>query len=75
MDIDHFPLLKAWEERMWARDAVKKGANVPDPYRMKELLADKEAMEKHAAKSREWVQKGMKEDSDANTQRTKDSKV
>ena len=37
---------------MWARPAVQRGANVPDPYKMKELLADKEAMEKHAAKVR-----------------------
>ena len=35
-----------------ARPAVKKGADVPEPYRMKELLQDKEAMEKHAAKVR-----------------------
>lgn len=37
---------------MWARPAVQKGANVPEPYKMKELLADKEAMEKHAEKVR-----------------------
>ena len=49
INIDDFPTLKKWEERMWARKAVQKGANVPDPYKMKELLADKEAMEKHAA--------------------------
>ena len=41
---------------MWDRPAVQKGANVPDPYKMKELLGDKEKMEKHAAQSREWVQ-------------------
>jgi hypothetical protein len=50
VDIDDFPNLKKWEDRMWARDALKKGANVPEPYGMKELLANKEEMEKHAAK-------------------------
>ena len=35
---------------MWARPALKKGADVPDKYRMKELLGDKEAMERHAAR-------------------------
>lgn len=55
---------------MWDRPALQKGANVPDPYRMKELLADKEAMEKHAAKSREWVQSGMKEDAEKNKARS-----
>ena len=52
------------EERMWDREAVKKGANIPDPYRMKELLADKEATEKHANAAREWIQQGMKEDAE-----------
>ncbi|GIZ39337.1 hypothetical protein CKM354_000272400 [Cercospora kikuchii] len=64
IDIDAFPTLKAWEERMWAREAVQKGANIPDPYKMKELLADKEQMEKKAAEARAWIQQGMKEDAD-----------
>lgn len=29
---------------------------------MKELLADKDAMEKHAAASKAWIQQGMKDD-------------
>lgn len=37
------------EETMWSRPAVQRGANVPDPYKIKELLKDKGAMEKHAA--------------------------
>ena len=53
VEIDDFKHLKGWEDRLWSREAVKKGANVPDPYRMKELLADKAAMEKHAAQVRE----------------------
>lgn len=40
---------------MWAREAVQKGANVPEPYRMKELLADKEGMEKHAAEVSQFL--------------------
>jgi glutathione S-transferase len=62
IDIDEFPTLKAWEERMTARPAVEKGRHVPDPHTIKELLKDKAKMEEHAAKSRAWVQKGMKED-------------
>lgn len=62
IDVDQFPNLKAWEDRMWARPALQKGANIPDPYRMKELLADKEKMERHAAESRKWIQQGMKDD-------------
>jgi hypothetical protein len=62
IDIDEFPTLKAWEERMTARPGVEKGRHVPDPHTIKELLKDKAKMEEHAAKSRAWVQKGMKED-------------
>lgn len=62
IEIEEFPALKAWEDRMWARPAVQKGANVPDPYKMKELLADKAAMEKHAADAKKWIQAGMKDD-------------
>ncbi|KAL2351019.1 thioredoxin-like protein [Cryomyces antarcticus] len=47
-----FPALKAWEERMLARPAVEKGRH------------DKEAMERHAAQSRQWVQEGMKKDAE-----------
>ena len=59
---------------MWARPAVQKGANVPDPYRMKELLADKQKMEQHAAKSRQWIQGDMKEIAEANAKKSQ-SKV
>jgi len=62
VEIDDFPALKAWEERMAARPGVAKGKNVPSPHTMKELLKDKEKMEKHAAESRKWVQAGMQED-------------
>lgn len=41
---------------------TRQGANVPDSYKIKELLADKDAMELHAAQSRNWIQAGMKED-------------
>lgn len=49
VDIEQFPTLKKWEERMWARPAVKKGADVPEPYKVKELMSDKKAMEEKAA--------------------------
>lgn len=47
---------------MYQRPGVNKGRNVPEPHTIRELLKDKEAMEKHAAEAREWVQKGMKAD-------------
>lgn len=64
VNIDDFPALKAWEERMTARPGVEKGRHVPDPHTIKELLKDKAKMEEHAAKSRAWVQAGMKQDAE-----------
>lgn len=60
---------------MWAHEFVKRGANVPDPYKIKEILADKEEMERRAAQGRQWVQQGMKQDADANAARTTQSKA
>lgn len=62
VELDDFPHLKSWEERMMARPAVEKGRHVPDPHRIKEMLKDREATERHAAESRKWVQQGMKDD-------------
>ncbi|KAL8816420.1 MAG: hypothetical protein Q9223_004560 [Gallowayella weberi] len=62
VDIDEFPTLKEWEERMLQRPGVEKGRHVPSPHRMKELLKDKEAMEKFANQASEWIAKGQKED-------------
>jgi glutathione S-transferase len=62
IEIDEFPHLKAWEEMMMKRDGVEKGRHVPSPHRIKEMMKDKEAMEKHATQSRAWVQEGMKGD-------------
>lgn len=62
IDIEEFPHLKAWEERMATRPALDKGRHVPAPHKIKEMLKDKEAVERSAAQAREWIQKGMKED-------------
>ncbi|CAN9474350.1 unnamed protein product [Alternaria alternata] len=64
VDIDEFPSLKAWEERMTSRSGVEKGRHVPDPHSIKELLQDKDKMEKYAAESRKWIQGGMKQDAE-----------
>jgi glutathione S-transferase len=62
VDIDEFPHLKAWEERMAARPGVEKGRHVPDRHTIKDLLKDPEKMKEHAEKSRAWVQQGMAAD-------------
>jgi len=62
VNMDEFPALMAWEERMTARPGVEKGRHIPDPHTIKALLKDKTKMEAQAAKAREWVQAGMRED-------------
>lgn len=62
VDIDEFPHLKAWEDRMAQREGVEKGRHVPSRHTIKDLLKDKAAMEKHAAESKAWIQQGMKKD-------------
>ncbi|KAJ9637215.1 Glutathione S-transferase 2 [Coniosporium apollinis] len=64
VEIEEFPTLKAWEERMAQRPGVEKGRHVPERHGIKDLLKDKAKMERIAAESREWVQKGMKEDAE-----------
>ncbi|KAF2400207.1 glutathione S-transferase [Trichodelitschia bisporula] len=55
VDIDEFPALKAWEERMLARPGVEKGRHVPSPHTMKEMIKDKAQMEKTLAEAKEWI--------------------
>ncbi|KAF2020594.1 glutathione S-transferase [Aaosphaeria arxii CBS 175.79] len=62
VDIEEFPAVKAWEERMAAREGVEKGRHVPDPHTIKELMKDKKKLEEKAEESRRWVQQGMKDD-------------
>lgn len=63
VDIEEFPHLKAWEERMAARPGVEKGRHVPSPHTIKEVLKDKAEVERRAAEARQWIQQGMKSDS------------
>ena len=64
VDIEEFPHLKAWDERMLARPGVEKGRHVPDRHRIKEMLKDKEATERHAAESAKWIQREQAKDAE-----------
>ena len=64
VDIEEFPHLKAWDERMLARPGVERGRHVPDPHRIKEMLKDKEATERHAAESAKWIQREQAKDAE-----------
>lgn len=46
VDINEFPALKAWDDRMLARPGVEKGRHVPDPHRMKVREKHHEALQR-----------------------------
>lgn len=62
VDIEDFPHLKAWEEKLAAREGVEKGRHVPDRHTIKEVLKDKDQIAKHSVSTLQWVQKGMADD-------------
>jgi glutathione S-transferase len=62
IDIEEFPHLKAWEEKLAAREGVEKGRHVPDRHTIKDVLKDKDLIAKHSASTLQWVQKGMSDD-------------
>jgi glutathione S-transferase len=48
VDIEEFPALKAWEERMGQRPGVAKGQDVPEPFTIKERQKDPKFIEEAA---------------------------
>ncbi len=62
VDIEEFPNVKKWEEKMSAREGVSKGSNVPKPLKIKERMKDPKFMEEYGKKSSEWIMKGMSDD-------------
>ncbi|KAH8664177.1 glutathione S-transferase [Xylariales sp. PMI_506] len=63
VDINEFPALKAWRDKLLARPGLEKGRNIPSPHKAldHEKLSDAE-LDKAAESARTWVQAGMKED-------------
>ena len=63
VDIEEFPNLKKWEEMLSARPALKKGADVPKPLKIKERLKqDPKGLEEYAKKASSWIMQGMADD-------------
>ena len=62
VDIDEFPALKAWEDRMLARPGVEKGRHVPEPHRVKEIIKNEQEAKEMAERGRELILKGMADD-------------
>lgn len=62
VELDEFPAVKAWEDRMAQRPAFEKGRHVPTPHTIKDVLKDPKKIEEHMKKGNAWVQAGMKDD-------------
>lgn len=62
IDIDAFPALKAWEERMMARPGVEKGRHVPERHAIKDLQKDPAKIKEKADEAKKWIQSGMAAD-------------
>jgi glutathione S-transferase len=55
VDIDEFPNVKAWEERLTARPAIDKGKDIPKKLQIKERMKDPKYAEEVAQKARGWM--------------------
>jgi glutathione S-transferase len=55
VDIAKFPLIKEYLKRLEARPALKRGADVPNPSAVRELLADPQKAAEEAAKASQWI--------------------
>lgn len=66
IDLDEFPALKAWKERLAERPAFAKGADVPAATAEEKRPKTKEEEERIAREAREWILKGMQKDAEKN---------
>ena len=64
IELEEFPALKAWKERLAARPAFAKGADVPAATEEEKRPKTKEDEERIAREAREWILKGMKADAE-----------
>ncbi|KAI0124300.1 glutathione S-transferase [Xylariales sp. AK1849] len=63
VNVDEFPALKEWRDKLLQRPGVEKGRHVPSPHRMLEQSKlSEEELDKAAVNARAWVQAGMKQD-------------
>lgn len=51
-----------WVDRINAREAVKRGLDVPEKFQMKEKMKSKEGEEEYAKHHSNWVMQGQKKD-------------
>lgn len=62
VDTKPFPELEKWAEAINKRPAIEKGVNIPDEFKMRQVMASKEKSEAYAKESSAWVMKGQEAD-------------
>jgi len=60
--LDDFPEVREWVERINERPAVKRGLDVPEPFKLKEKLKDQGSADEYAKMHSNWVMEGQKKD-------------
>lgn len=64
VNIDQFPHLKDWRDRINARPAIQKGLDVPEPFEMKKKMQSKEGEKEFEKYHSEWVMKGQNDEAE-----------
>lgn len=54
--------MKKWLDKINKRPAIKRGLDVPEPFKMKEKMKSKEGEEEYAKHHSNWVMKGQNDD-------------
>ena len=62
IELEEFPALKAWVEKLRARPAFEQGADVPPATEEEKRPKTKEEEERIAAEARKWIMEGQQQD-------------
>lgn len=62
INLEPFPEVKKWVDKINEREAVKRGLDVPEPFKMKEKMKTKEGQEEYSKYHSSWVMKGQEND-------------
>lgn len=73
IELDEFPKLKIWEERMFRRPAVEKGRHVPEKHH-REMLNDPKAIAEFEERGKAFYKRLAEEKAQADTDAKTDAK-
>ncbi|PVH77010.1 glutathione S-transferase, variant [Cadophora sp. DSE1049] len=62
VNLDEFPEVKNWADRINQRPAIKRGLDVPEPFKMKEKMKTKEGEKDFEEHHSKWVMDGQNKD-------------